>query len=58
MKITLNQFIEQTAAMLGRKLTREEVESIRICECGRDFCSGWTGEFDPEPIFALQRLEL
>lgn len=57
-KITLNEFIEQSALFLGRKLTREEVESIQPCECGQEVCSGWTGAFTPEPVFIVGRLRV
>lgn len=53
MKITLNEFIEQSSQHLGRKLNEDEVASIQPCDCGSSVCSGWTAKFDLEPILSI-----
>lgn len=59
-KVDKQTFVAQCEAFFERDLTREELDSIVECFCGREPCSGWTVEVEPSMMMPIltPRLEV
>lgn len=52
-KITKQDFIAQAEAFMDRQLEREEIDSIRPCECHLTHCNGWVADFKLPSLFEV-----
>lgn len=54
--ISISEYIALMQTSLQRGLSKNELEHIERCQCGKDYCHGWKTQLDSP--YKPQRMEV